>query len=204
MLERRLANQGQPAPSTGAPTLGRRTYQKGLQTLVWKGDDANGDDLTFDVFYRREGETGWKTLVTGLADPIYVWDTAAVPSGSYVVRIAASDSPSQATGNALVGDLESAVIDVDNAPPVLTAGNPSRDGGRVSVTVEIRDDQSAVARLEYAIDGGAWQPAFPADGLLDGRRETVTLRLEAASGQSLVVRASDALHNVGTVTVPLR
>jgi len=33
-----------------------------------------------------------------------------VPSGTYVVRIAASDAPSQATGSALVGELESAVV----------------------------------------------------------------------------------------------
>jgi hypothetical protein len=205
VLERRLANQGQPAPSTGAPTLGRRTYQKGLQTLVWKGDDANGDDLTFEVDYRREGDTAWKTLAADLPDPIYVWDTAAVPSGSYVVRIAASDAPAQATGSALVGELESAVIDVDNTPPMLTPGAVMREGGRIVVTLEARDDQSAITRLEYSIDGRSWLPAYPADGLLDGRREALTLRLEAeAAGRTLVVRASDALHNVGSTTVSLR
>ncbi len=205
VLERRLANQGQPAPSTGAPTLGRRTYQKGLQTLVWKGDDANGDDLTFDVAYRREGETAWKTLATALADPIYVWDTAAVPSGTYVVRITASDAPSQATGSVLVGELESAVIEVDNTPPALTAGPVTRDGGRIVVTLEVRDDQSAVSRLEYSIDGRSWLPAYPTDGLLDGRRESVTLRLEPeAVGRTLVVRATDALHNIGTTSVAVR
>jgi hypothetical protein len=205
VLERRLANQGQPAPSTGTPTLGRRTYQKGLQTLVWKGDDANGDDLTFDVGYRREGDTAWTPLATALADPIYVWDTTAVPSGTYVVRIAASDAPSQAAGSALVGELESAVIEVDNTPPTLSAAPVTKDASRVVVTIDVRDDQSAVSRIEYAIDGAAWQPAYPVDGLLDGRRERVTLRLESASaGRAVVVRAADALHNVGSVTVALR
>ncbi len=204
-LERRLANQGQPAPSTGTPTLGRRTYQKGLQTLVWKGDDANGDDLTFEVAYRREGDTAWTPLATALADPIYVWDTTAVSSGTYVVRIAASDAPSQATGSALAGELESAVIEVDNTPPALSAAAVTKDAGRVVVTVDVRDDQSAISRLEYAIDGRAWQPAYPNDGLLDGRRERVTLRLEPeAAGRSVVVRAADALHNVGSITVALR
>jgi hypothetical protein len=205
VLERRLANQGQPPPATGTPTLGRRTYQKGLQTLVWKGDDANGDDLTFDVFYRREGDSAWTTLASGLNDPIYVWDTTAVPSGTYVVRIAASDSPSQAESSVLVGDLESSVIEVDNTPPAVTAGPVGKDAGRVTVTVEVRDDQSAVSRVEYSLDGGAWLPAYPVDGLLDGRRESVALRLEGqASGKTLVVRATDALHNVGSTTVTLR
>jgi hypothetical protein len=205
VLERRLANQGQPASSTGTPTLGRRSYQKGLQTLVWKGDDANGDDLRFDVAYRREGDTAWTTLTTGLADPIYVWDTTAVASGTYVVRIAASDAPSQAAATALVGELESAVIEVDNTPPALSAGPIRRDAGRLVVTIDVRDDQSAVSRLEYAIDGQDWQPAYPVDGLLDGRREQLTLRLEAENaGRTLVIRAADALHNLGSATVVLR
>ena len=202
--ERRLANQGQPAPSTAAPTLGRRTWQKGLQTLVWKGDDANGDDLTFSVAYRREGETAWRTLVSGLTDPIYVWDTTAVPSGSYVIRIAASDSAAQPADSALSGELESSVIDVDNSPPVLTAGPVTRDGGRPTVTVEIRDEQSTVTRIEYSIDGRSWLPAYAADGLLDSRRERATLRLESeVAGRTVVVRATDALQNTGSVSVPI-
>jgi len=44
--------------TTGSPTMGRRTYLKGLQTLVWKADDENDDELMFDVQYRREGEIG--------------------------------------------------------------------------------------------------------------------------------------------------
>jgi hypothetical protein len=204
VLERRLSNQGQPAPSTGAPTLGRRTWQKGLQTLVWKGDDTNGDDLTYAVAYRREGDTAWQTLVSGLTDAIYVWDTSAVPSGSYVVRITASDAGAQPEGSALTGEVESAAIDVDNTPPVLTAGAVTRDGGRLVVTLEVRDEHSAISRLEYAVDGRTWLPAHAADGLLDGRRESATLRLEsAAAGRTVVVRATDALQNIGTLAVRL-
>src|SRR5690606_25947998 len=77
-----------PGVPSGAPPLGRRSYQKGLQTLVWKAEDANQDRLQFTVLYRREGETSWKTLRQGLWDPIYVWDTTTVPDGTYVVKIA--------------------------------------------------------------------------------------------------------------------
>jgi hypothetical protein len=66
--ERRLANQGAGgAAQMGAPTLGRRIYQRGLQTLAWKAEDENGDDLAYTVLYRREGETGWRTLKSDLA-----------------------------------------------------------------------------------------------------------------------------------------
>ena len=205
IAERRLANQGQPTPSTGAPTLGRRSYQKGLQTFVWKGDDANGDDLAFDVLFRREGESDWRTLATALADPIYVWDTSTVPSGLYVVRVVATDAPSQPADSVLRGELESPVVEIDNVPPVLTARPVQRDGTRLTVTIDVRDDQSAISRVEDSTDGGPWLPAYPTDGLLDARTETLTLRIDGTNvGRAVVVRAEDALHNVGSVHVPLR
>lgn len=203
--ERRLSNQGQPPPSTGAPALGRRTYQQGLQTIVWKGDDANGDELMFDVSFRREGDTAWTPLATGLTDAIYVWDTASVPSGHYVLRIAASDALSQPADHALVGELESSVVEVDAVAPVVTVRPATRAGDRLSVTVDVRDQHSPVARVEYSLDGAPWVPAYPADGLLDSRTETITLSLPAsAQGKMLVVRATDTLHNVGVTDAALR
>lgn len=204
-IERRLSNQGQPAPSTGSPALGRRTYQQGLQTIVWKGDDANGDDLTYDIAFRREGDTQWTMLATALTDPIYVWDTAAVPSGHYVLKITASDAPSQPADLAMRGELESSVVDVDAVAPVVTVRPPARVGDRLTVGVEARDQHSAVVKVEYSVDGGPWLPAYPTDGLLDSRVEALTLSLPAtAQGKVLVVRATDALHNVGVVDAVLR
>ena len=65
-IERRLANQGAGASQAGGPSLGRRIYQSGLQTIAWKAEDDNEDDLSYNVLYRREGETAWRTLKTGL------------------------------------------------------------------------------------------------------------------------------------------
>ncbi|MEZ5290237.1 MAG: hypothetical protein R2745_04075 [Vicinamibacterales bacterium] len=202
--ERRLSNQGQPPPSTATATLGRRTYQQGLQTVVWKGDDENGDDLEYSVSFRREGDTAWTTLVEGLTDPIYVWDTTSVPSGSYVVKVTASDAPSEPADRALRGEAESSVLQVDSVAPVVSIRPPTRSGARLDVIVDARDDHSAIEKVEYSLAGGPWQAAYPADGLLDSRKETVTLSFPAdVEGQSVVVRATDALHNVGVADVRL-
>ena len=61
-LPDKRVNQPQGASS---PSLGRRVYEKGLMTFVWRADDENGDDLSYDVFYRREGDTSWKLLKRG-------------------------------------------------------------------------------------------------------------------------------------------
>ena len=71
------------------------------------------------MLYRREGETAWKALKRGLWDPIVVWDTTSVPDGTYVVKVAASDAPSNSPDTALVGEMESLTFDIDNSPPVI-------------------------------------------------------------------------------------
>jgi hypothetical protein len=181
-----------------SPALGRRTYEKGLQTFVWKASDDNGDELSFDVLYRREGETTWKTLKAGITDSILVWDTATAPNGSYVVKIVASDHKSNAADSALKGERESNSFDVDNSPPSVTLGASRREGGMIVIPVDIRDADSAVTRVEYSLDAQRWQGAFPQDGILDGRQEQFTLRFDpSVAGRTLVVRATDTMSNVG-------
>ena len=204
--ERRLANQGPggSVPGGGAPTLGRRIYQRGLQTLAWKAEDENGDELTYSVLYRREGETAWRTLKTGLTDTLTVWDTSSAPNGTYVVKIVASDASAHPAEQALSGEMESESFDIDNTPPAVNIGPIARDGGRFVVPVEVRDVDSPLTRIEYSLDAQRWQPAYPRDGMLDARVELFDLRLEAeAAGRMLVVRATDALNNVSAGQVQL-
>jgi hypothetical protein len=59
--------------------------------------------------------------------------------------------------------------------------------------------------VEYALDAQRWHTAFPGDGILDARHEVFELRLDAdAAGMTLVIRATDALGNVGTGQVQIR
>jgi hypothetical protein len=203
-VERRMAAAG-TGSTGGAPALGRRTYQKGLQTFVWKAEDENGDELTYDVLYRREGETAWKLLKGNITDSILVWDTASVPNGSYVMKVVASDHPSNPVATALKGERESASFDIDNAPPTVAIGALRREGAVIIVPVEARDVDSALARMEYSLDAQRWQAIFPQDGILDGRQEQFSLRLDAAAvGRTLVVRATDAMSNVGSAQALLK
>src|SRR5262245_13651014 len=203
--ERRLANTGNPGSTAGAPALGRRTYQKGLQTFVWKAEDQNGDELSFDVLYRREGETTWKTLKGGLTDSILVWDTASAPNGTYVMKVVASDRKSNPEDTALRGERESSSFDVDNSPPAVTLGTPRRDGGAIVVPFEVRDADSHITKVDYSLDAQRWQSVFPQDGILDSRVEQFSLRLDAAmAGRTLVIRATDAMNNVGSGELVLK
>ncbi len=189
----------------GGPQLGRRTFQRGLQTFVWRAEDDNGDELAYDVMYRREGDTTWRPLKSGLKDTLFVWDTSSVPNGTYVLRVLASDAKSNPAETALAGDMESSSFEIDTVAPVVTMGAVQRDGARFVVSGDVRDGDSPVTRLEYSLDAQRWEPAFARDGILDGRTESFEIRLEAeAAGRTLVIRALDALGNVGTGQVLVR
>ena len=201
--ERKLAAQAAAQSGlSSSPTLGRRTYQKGLQTLVWRADDENEDDLVYDVLYRREGEASWKTLRKATAESILVWDTTTVPNGTYFVKIVASDSPSNAAGAALSGEMDSVAFDVDNTPPEVSIGSVRVERGRTIITFEVKDDHSPIQRVEFSLDGQRWHGVFPVDGIADSRMEHYELSLEGEIGErGVTLRASDSMNNVSTAQV---
>ena len=196
---------GAQAPTGTAPALGRRIYQKGLQTFVWKAEDQNEDRLQFDVSYRREGETTWKVLKRAMWDPIFVWDTTSVPDGTYLLKVSASDAPSNSPGSALVGELESASFDVDNTAPKVEITPPARSGARTTIVFVVRDDQSPVQRVEYSLDASRWRVVYPKDGIPDSRREEFEVALDdSESARSVIIRATDAMNNIATAVAEVK
>ena len=191
--------------SPAAPALGRRVYQKGLQTFVWKAEDDNDDRLQYDVFYRREGDTTWKLLKRSLWDPLVVWDTTSVPDGTYSVKVAATDSPSNSPATALLGEFESISFDIDNTPPVIEIQSAARTGTRATVRFVVRDDQSAVQRVEYSLDASRWRVAYPVDGIPDSRREEFEVGLDdAEAARSIIIRVTDGMNNVATAVAEIK
>jgi sugar lactone lactonase YvrE len=198
--DRKLAAAASQQGSGSA--VGRRTYQKGLQTLAWKADDENDDDLAYDVLYRREGETTWKTLRKATPDAILVFDTTTLPNGTYFVKIVASDAPSNPLGSALTGELESSAFEIDNTPPDIVVSGVRVERGRTIVTFDVKDDHSPVKTVEFSQDGQRWRGVFPVDGIADSREEHYELAVDGELGdRGLTIRATDSMNNVSTTHV---
>jgi hypothetical protein len=185
-----------------ATTYSRKLYQKGIQTFSWKADDPNGDTLAYDVYYRSATDSRFRILRKRLDDPVVAWDTTTVPNGRYVIRVTASDSPSNPGGLALSGDKESSAFEVDNTPPAVTAVLENRSGSRVRAVA--RDDSSLIRKAEYSVDGGPWQDIHPVDGINDEKEESYEVALPDLTPPGphvVVVRATDLLGNVATARV---
>ena len=128
-----------------------------------------------------------------------MWDTTSVPNGTYLVRVVASDVPSNPPGLGLTGDLDSTTFDIDNTPPAHPITSVRQETGRTLVTFEVRDDQSAIQRVDFSVGAERWRPIYPQDGICDSREEQFELTLEGgAPNGGVVIRAVDAMNNVAT------
>lgn len=197
--QQRRAAQGEPLPA--APPLGRRMFQKGLQTFSWRAEDGDGDRISYTLSYRREGEALWHEWRTNWLDALIVWDTTSVPDGRYALKVSVTDAASNTADRALVGERESAPFEVDNTAAVI-AIEPARAATPLRVAFTVRDAVSAIDHVEYSIGGSAFVPVNPIDGVADSREERYELTLPAGTDPARVmIRATDAMQNVSTMGV---
>jgi hypothetical protein len=182
-------------------------------TARWGAHDDNGDDLTYSLYLRGDGDHEWHLLKDNVTEKAYSFDQTLIPDGGYQLKVVATDLPSHTPADALTGDKVSERFEIDTTPPVVTA--LKADQARVEcvhapcpaaaahVTFDAEDGMSAVVRAEYSLDAGPWQYIEPIGGLSDARREhyDFTIPSSAFAGktgeQLLTVRVYDRHDNVG-------
>jgi hypothetical protein len=163
--------------------------------LRWDASDPNDDELSFTLKVRKEGWPEWIDLTDEpITEKTFAWDTTAFPSGTYRLKLVASDRLSNSPDDALTRDRESLSFIVDHDSPTVTVA-PRKSGAEIV----LKDELTRLVKADYALDGGRWVPIFPDDGLFDTDHEKITLALpDLKPGVHLVmVRATDSAGNVG-------
>jgi len=220
-----------PSASQNSPTYDASAASNPLQaikdrtaiTARWTAHDDNGDDLTFSLYLRGDGETAWRLLKDQIVDKAYSFDATQIPDGGYQVKVVASDSPSHTPADALAGDKISERFEVDTTPPLVTGlkataemncgkGRPCEP--EQHVTFDGEDAVSPIAHAEYSLDAGPWQFIEPVGGLSDAKHEHYDFLLPAKSlegktGEHVItVRIYDRHDNIGLAksvfTVPAK
>jgi hypothetical protein len=181
-------------------------------TVRWAAHDDNGDDLSYALYLRGDGEHVWRLLKEDLTDKAYSFDATLIPDGGYQVRIVASDAPSRTPGDALTGEKVSDRFEVDTTPPVVRALAAAEERSQcaqgkcptpVHVTFEAEDAFSPIAHAEYSFDAGPWKFIAPVGELSDSKHEHYEFRVPAsvfegkAGEHLLTVRVYDRYENVG-------
>jgi hypothetical protein len=173
-------------------------WKLGYQTLRWTAADPNGDDLVYDLSFRSGDplgkETEWRPMVEDYDDDHYSFDALSLPDGTYRFRLHASDRKSNDPAGVLDAERVSDPVVIDHTPPALVKVDKEKDG---TLRVTVRDAASPLREGVYSVNAAEWKPAQAADGLLDGRTETLLIPA-GKPGDLVMLRVTDAANNVIT------
>lgn len=173
------------------------TYSRGWIGARWSAADDNGDQLSYKVEIRGVNESQWKLLRDKVREKYVSFEAVGFADGEYVLRVTASDSPSNPPDQALTAQIESEPFLIDNSAPrvVNLTANPS--GGKLQVSFSAEDARSILTRAEYSVNGGEWVLLESATRLSDSRGLSYQFTIDrpANSEVTVAVRVTDAFDN---------
>lgn len=137
-------------------------------------------------------------------------DTKMLPDGLYVLKVVATDRPSNPT-ESLAAEAVSEPFVVSNAPPtlhVLKSALQVHADRTVMLEGIAMQNLIPITAVQYRVDGGDWIAAVPADGIFDGVSERFTIRTTPLEKgvRTLEVKAFNAANGTAAerVTVEVR
>jgi hypothetical protein len=185
----------------------RRFYQRGARSFQWQAEDRNADTLEYAIYYRALDDQTFRLLKDKLRDNFYTIDGATLADGRYVIKVVATDAPDNPPGQKLTGERLSEPVDIDNTPPVVKVmGQPQLKGDSVRVVFAVDDAIGKVKKADASLDGAAWTPVFPDDGIADSGHEiySVDFGSLAPGEHTISLRTFDSSGNIGTLSVTVR
>lgn len=181
----------------------KKTVRKGYQTVVWEAKDENEDVLAFSLRLKQDGESSWRLLKDGWTESLFTFDTTAFPDGTYLLKLEASDAPSNPAGSELRAERTSLPLVIDNSLPVIKNFTAVRDKSRggLSVSFLAEDAFSPIEEVEVMVRPRGWGIVFPLDGICDSKQESFAFVLPLApdADNLVVVRVKDAYGNIGVI-----
>lgn len=197
MMEAMLA-----AARARAPLL-QPSKRLGWRSVTWQTNDPDQDELVAQIWYRALGIETWTLLRGDLRENFFAWDAARWPEGSYALKVAVSDLPSNLPADQRADEMTSEVFTVDHTAPEIVADTAPDAIKKGILSLVIRDAVSVVDEAEYSMDGAEWRPLLPVGGIYDSKENRFVIPIaDLAPGEHYVnVRASDAADNVAGATI---
>ena len=180
-LASRSASANAPAVLVLSPNGGENLTGDPI-TITWAANDADGDPLTFDVEYSRDGGAAWTALVVDWNLLAYsVARSALAGSTTALFRVTASD------GFLTARDQSDAVCTIPNRGPDIYVRTPSQNQLFIGLQ-QIAFDASSGDAEDGQIPVGNFQWSSSINGTL-------------GSGKLLLKRADQLSPGVHTITV---
>ena len=166
----------------------------------WSATDANEDELTYNLYVRKDGWKNWVLLEEDLEHTDFEWDTTTTPSGMYRLKVVASDRKDNPPEAALTGQRISNSFAVAHEAPTVTLKTAGMDGDQAIIEATATDPLVRLTSASYSVNGKKWVNVFPTDGLFDSKTESFRFKTNALKPGTYVVvlRAKDAAGNTGS------
>ncbi|MBM4467084.1 MAG: CSLREA domain-containing protein [Chloroflexi bacterium] len=195
VLDERAASANAPEISLMSPSGGE--VWDGIQTVIWEASDADGDDLTFGVFYSDDGGETWMPVATDLTETSYRLDTTSLPGGGEVrIRVLASDGFHTISA-------DSAPFFVPTKAPDVVITAPS-EGALVPPERALYLDGSAYDAEDGPLSDAALSWWSDRDGLLGRGAPLIVPGLTLSPGwHTITLRAADSDSHIGSASVNL-
>ncbi len=203
-LRYRTTNQAPEIASLDVPDLDAVNLDNPKKLKIkWSVTDPNEDEVSFNLYYRKEGWKNWVVLEEDYDKKDYDWDTSTVPAGIYRFKVVASDHRDNPAEDALTAQRLSAPVPVAHLPPAVSVKVVRLEGGVVALEASATDPLVRLTEAAFAIDSKKWTNVFPTDGLFDSKAETFRFQAEGLRPGThvLVVRVRNAAGNVGSADV---
>ena len=167
--------------------------------IRWNATDPNDDELTYNIYCKKEGWKDWVLLEENQEKNLYDWDTTGMPSGLYQIKIVASDRKDNAAEDALSAERISAPVPVTHLPPNVTVKLVGIENGAAIIEASASDGYVRLTEASFAVDGKRWINVFPTDGLFDSKTETFRFKTDALRpGTHVLVVRVQRRGNVGS------
>ena len=206
-LRYQTLNQAPEIATLEVPDLDTKDLESGKKLKIrWTASDPNDDELTFNLYCKKEGWKDWVLLEENYDKSNYEWDTTGIPSGLYQLKVIASDRKDNAAEDALSAERISSTVPVTHLPPSVTVKVVGFDNGSAIVEASATDPFVRLTEASFAVDGKRWTNVFPTDGLFDSKSETFRFKTDAlrAGTHVLVLRVRNAAGNWGSGDVVIK
>ncbi|MBN2055551.1 hypothetical protein JW905_11545 [bacterium] len=188
----------------GGLSKGRWIRLRELRTVSWTATDPDSDALLAGLSFRKVGSNTWIKLVEEWPEQFYTVDTSSLEDGRYQIKVVVDDSQDNTIQDSLTREFVAPrYMVVDRTPPVIEHFEVIQKQGTLRLEARVSDAMSAMDSAEIMLDGAHWRQIAPEDGILDDRRESFLLTIEAGEPSAGVyLRITDEAQNITAASWP--
>ena len=200
-------NQAPELTNLEVPDLDAKDLENPKKLKIkWAATDPNDDELTFNIYCKKEGWKEWVLIEENYERNNFDWDTSGIPSGIYRIKVVASDRKDNSAEDALTAERVSVAVPVTHLPPTVALKLAGFENGQAIIEATATDPYVRLTEASFAVDGKRWTNVFPTDGLFDSKSESFRFKTDALRPGThvLVLRVRNAAGTFGAADVVIR